>query len=145
MIKMADNFNGIDKKRFQSLLLTLIFIVSFFGDGGNQIAYGADDVTPPILNQIEVSMKTARAGDTLTIMANITDDLSGVNNVQINYQAPDLSSKEILLIKDTAGISKGFFKLPKQPKLVNGKLVMLSFKIIQRMLVFCSIVPFIQT
>ena len=111
MIKMADNFNGIDKKRFQSLLLTLIFIVSFFGDGGNQIAYGADDVTPPILNQIEVSMKTARAGDTLTIMANITDDLSGVNNVQINYQAPDLSSKEILLIKDTAGNFQGIFQI----------------------------------
>lgn len=43
------------------------------------------DGTPPVLESIEVSPTTVGVGDTVTVKARITDDISGVDKVSLNY------------------------------------------------------------
>ena len=52
------------------------------------------DWNPPKLESIEASPSTAKAGDTVTITAKVTDDKSGVQRVNIWYQTPSYSANK---------------------------------------------------
>ena len=52
--------------------------------------YGTNsDVTPPTLNSFTVSAKEASVGNHVKISADVTDDLSGVKLVNVNYRFPN--------------------------------------------------------
>ena len=46
--------------------------------------YGTPDYEAPVLNSISVDKETVKPGETLTFTLNVTDDVSGVNYIQID-------------------------------------------------------------
>lgn len=51
-----------------------------------------NDTTPPVFQSLSVSPATIVAGNSVTITARITDDLSGVANAEVQYHLPNSSS-----------------------------------------------------
>ena len=51
----------------------------------NVVSTQPSDITPPVLQSISVSPTTVAPGDTITLTAHITDDLSGTRDVFMSY------------------------------------------------------------
>lgn len=59
--------------------LSVYFIVLFMVFTSSNVLAYEEDSEPPVLYSLEISPTTLNVGDTLEIVADIKDDLSGVN------------------------------------------------------------------
>lgn len=73
------------------------------------------DLTPPTVNDLIISQHNAGPGDTVTITADIRDDLSGVNSAEILYRDPAGKGYKIipLSINTGSGRFQGRFEVSK--------------------------------
>lgn len=67
------------------------------------------DNTPPTLNSLDISTKSAKLGDTVLVTANITDDLSGVNYVVVDITAGGRDKDVTLSYNPGTGKYEGSF------------------------------------
>jgi len=72
--------------------------------GDFQVIGTIQDITAPVLNSVSIDKKTATGGDTLKVTVDAQDDLSGVDQIIINYKAPEGNSpKGTVLTKNDDG------------------------------------------
>ncbi|WP_404330386.1 OmpL47-type beta-barrel domain-containing protein [Mesobacillus maritimus] len=76
-------------KNKKSLVALLLVVVMVFSVVLPATSFAASDVTAPTLHDFTVSAKEATVGDTVRIVADVTDDLSGVQRVSVRYEAPE--------------------------------------------------------
>src|SRR5690606_2289944 len=70
------------------------------------------DITPPVLKSIEISPKSVTVGQTVNIKAEISDDLSGVESVQLHFKSSEqLGGYGIRLQQNQDGIWEGNLQL----------------------------------
>jgi hypothetical protein len=75
--------------------------------------YAASDTTPPTFNKLSVYPQEVTAGETVHLVADVTDDLSGVMKVNVGYrstQSKYLKNVELTLNKEK-GTFEGSFKI----------------------------------
>ncbi|ARJ39554.1 hypothetical protein SporoP8_12115 [Sporosarcina ureae] len=68
------------KRKVMVLVLVFILLLPVVNTSA------AGDSKPPVLNSLNVSTAELNVGDTLEIIADVTDDLSGVSDVYIHFQ-----------------------------------------------------------
>lgn len=71
------------------------------------------DGNPPVLESIEIDRQEVNAGDTVKITAKVTDDVSGVKSVSIQYKSPSQSRKQHVKFnrKDTTGLWEARYEI----------------------------------
>ncbi|NMR85599.1 hypothetical protein HKB06_07320, partial [Vibrio parahaemolyticus] len=76
---------------------------------------GEVDVTPPQLISLEIDKTEVEVGDTITVTAKVTDDLSGVSSVEVFFVSEfKRSSSMISLYKTNVGDTyKGILTIGK--------------------------------
>lgn len=60
------------------------------------------DSTPPVLESVEISPKEVNVGDTITIKAKISDDLSGVNFANVSFKSPSEERTQGIILSENA-------------------------------------------
>jgi len=63
----------------------LLFVASLIVGGS---IYGQADTNPPVLNSLSVDPKVVNNGDSISITVNATDDISGIERIQIDVVNP---------------------------------------------------------
>jgi hypothetical protein len=76
-------------KNKKSLLALLLVVILIFSVVLPATSFASSDVTAPTLHEFTVSDTEATIGDTVKIVADVTDDLSGVQRVSVRYEAPE--------------------------------------------------------
>ena len=72
------------------------------------VAKAEADTTPPIFNNISVDEKSVTTGDAVLITVDASDDISGIKNITVIYNAPSGSAtKSVSLNKDIDGKYRG--------------------------------------
>ncbi|MBC2582921.1 Ig domain-containing protein, partial [Clostridium sp. DJ247] len=87
------------RKLMKKILVTFVIIVmnltSFTAYAAGTVIEILDptpDVTPPVLNSLNISSSQASPGNPVKITAEVSDELSGVNSVYISYRKPSGNS-----------------------------------------------------
>jgi LPXTG-motif cell wall-anchored protein len=84
------------KKRFFAQITVLLMILSLLSPATTSFAQG--DIARPTLHSFTVSAKEATVGDKVKISADVTNDVTGVKNVNVHYtHGSNSSGKEIPL------------------------------------------------
>ncbi len=65
------------------LIVVLTFGLALFQSVGSVVA--VNDTTPPVFQSLSVSPTTVAAGSNFTVTARITDDISGVDSINLPY------------------------------------------------------------
>jgi hypothetical protein len=69
-----------------------LLIVLFLSVGGAQVASAQQDITPPVLLDVQfdpATIDTSKGPVTITVTIHVTDDLSGVDHVALFFRKPD--------------------------------------------------------
>ncbi|MGM0901316.1 MAG: OmpL47-type beta-barrel domain-containing protein [Bacillota bacterium] len=100
-------------KNKKSLLAQMLVVMMILALLSPVTSFAATDETPPTLNELTVSPREASVGDTVKIVADLTDDLSGVKRIVVQYQAPvGTASKDVTLdLNPESGKYEGSFTL----------------------------------
>ncbi|WP_207752984.1 Ig-like domain-containing protein [Clostridium yunnanense] len=76
--------------------------------GDFEVVGTASDITPPVLNNISVDKKAGVSGEKIIITADASDDISGIQSIELNYEAPKGNSiKHVELKRDNDGKYRG--------------------------------------
>ena len=95
-------------KKIIAIFCAASMVVSNFGylsicyaEGYNKSILREADVTAPELDlsSIKVNKKEATVGDTVKISLKVSDDISGVNSVNLEYKIPETSNKKSIYAK----------------------------------------------
>jgi hypothetical protein len=101
---------GKKSKYFFRRLAVLLMILSVFSP---LQTYAASDITPPKLNKLIVTPQEVTTGETVKVIADVTDDLSGVFKVSMVYKSTASNTiKDVaLLLNKENGTYEGSFKI----------------------------------
>jgi len=79
-------------------------IIQDLSDGDFEVTGTTEDTTAPTFNNVSIDKKLVYVGDTLKVTVDAQDDISGVNQIIINYISPaGNDSKRAILTKDSEG------------------------------------------
>ncbi|GGA36049.1 DUF7743 domain-containing protein [Psychrobacillus lasiicapitis] len=96
-------FNHLPVNKENNVLDEDLTIITIENDTGG-------DVTPPVLDNIEVSPLNLKVGEYVTVKAKVSDDMSGVEHVSMNYSSPSSNSRRsVRLYKENEGLFEGIY------------------------------------
>ncbi|WP_394186913.1 Ig-like domain-containing protein [Metabacillus halosaccharovorans] len=86
-----------------------------------------EDTTPPIVNNVNISSQYVKPGETLKVTADVSDDISGVDSVQVTYLKPSGKYRYVYLyLNQTTGKYEGDLKIDQYDELDEWKFYRIS-------------------